>query len=256
MATTDHIPPGHPCWVDVFTSDPERAQAFYGEVLGWTCEPGGEEYGGYFNFSRGEHMVAGGMLNDGTHGTPDFWTVYIAVADAAASVATAVENGANVIVAPMAVGELGTMAVLGDPGGAAIGLWQPGLHKGFGLVAEPGAPSWFELNARDYDVSLPFYAKTFGWDLHTVADEEGFRYSTAGEEESAIAGLMDASAMLPEGVPPNWQVYFGVADTDAALARVVELGGQVVMPAEDSPYGRMAIAADPMGAVFKLVADG
>ena len=65
---------------------------------------------------------------------------------------------------------------------------------------------------------------------------------------------MDASAFLPEGMPATWSVYFGVEDTDAALAKVVELGGSIVTPAEDSPYGRLAQAADPTGAQFKLVA--
>lgn len=255
MAVIDHVPAGHPCWVDIFTSDPERARGFYGELLGWSAEAGSEELGGYFNFSRGDHVVAGGMLNDGTHGSPDFWSVYLAVEDAEATVAAAVENGAQVVVHPMPVADLGTMAVLADPGGAAIGLWQPGQHKGFGLVAEPGAPSWFELNTRDYEASLDFYAGTFGWDLHTVSDGEGMRYSTAGEGEAAIAGIMDASSILPPDVPPNWQIYFAVEDTDAALDKAVELGGAVVLPAEDTPYGRLAVVADPTGTVFKLVSN-
>jgi predicted enzyme related to lactoylglutathione lyase len=65
---------------------------------------------------------------------------------------------------------------------------------------------------------------------------------------------MDASAFLPEGVPAHWSVYFGVDDADAALARIVDLGGAIVMAAEDTPYGRLATATDPNGAQFKLVA--
>ena len=65
---------------------------------------------------------------------------------------------------------------------------------------------------------------------------------------------MDASGFLPEGVPAHWPVYFAVPDTDAALDRVVDLGGSVVQPAENTPYGRLAAAADPTGATFKLVA--
>ena len=64
---------------------------------------------------------------------------------------------------------------------------------------------------------------------------------------------MDASAFLPEGVPAQWSIYFGVGDADAALAKIVELGGTITQPAEDTPYGRLAQAADPTGALFKLV---
>ena len=72
-----------------------------------------------------------------------------------------------------------------------------------------------------------------------------------GEEQHA--GVMDASAFLPEGVPAHWSVYFKVADTDATLAKIAKLGGNTVVPAEDTPYGRLATAVDPTGAIFKLV---
>ena len=64
---------------------------------------------------------------------------------------------------------------------------------------------------------------------------------------------MDGSAFLPEGVPAYWSIYFAVEDADAALAKITELGGSVVRPAEDTPYGRLAEAADPTGANFKLI---
>jgi predicted enzyme related to lactoylglutathione lyase len=66
--------------------------------------------------------------------------------------------------------------------------------------------------------------------------------------------VMDAAGFLPAGVPAHWAVYFGVDDADATLATVVDLGGAVVQPAEDTPYGRLATATDPTGAQFKLVA--
>lgn len=81
-----------------------------------------------------------------------------------------------------------------------------------------------------------------------------FRYTVMKDGETQHAGIMDASGFLPEGVPAHWSVYFGVDDADARLAKVVELGGTVVVPAEDTPYGRLATAADPNGAQFKLVA--
>ena len=65
---------------------------------------------------------------------------------------------------------------------------------------------------------------------------------------------MDASAFLPEGVPAHWSVYIRVADTDATIAAITGHGGSVVMPAEDTPYGRLATVADPTGANFKIMA--
>ena len=56
-------------------------------------------------------------------------------------------------------------------------------------------------------------------------------------------------------MPAHWSVYFAVADADATLAKIVALGGSVVVPAEDTPYGRLATVADPTGAMFKIVQD-
>ncbi len=156
----------------------------------------------------------------------------------------------------MQVMELGSMAVFADSGGAGIGAWQPGLHKGFAIVGETGSPAWFELHTREYDGSVGFYRDVFGWDTHVMSDTGDFRYTTLGEGDAASAGIMDASAHLPEGVPSNWQIYFSVDDTDASLVKIVELGGTILQPAQDSPFGRLAQASDPTGAMFKLVSGG
>ena len=255
MPKRDVAPIGAPCWVDLMTSDPDRARAFYSALFGWTSEDAGPEYGGYINFSKDGIRVAGGMRNDGSSGMPDVWNVYLTTDDAETTVNDAASNGGQVIVPPMAVGPLGTMAVVTDPGHAAIGAWQPAEFPGFGLVAEIGAPAWFELHTRDYEAAVDFYRKVFRWDAHSVSDTPEFRYTTLGEGEGQLAGIMDASGFLPAGVPAHWAVYFSVDDADAALAKITALGGAVVMAAEDTPYGRLATATDPTGAMFKLRAN-
>lgn len=253
MPRRDAAPTGAPCWVDLYTSDPDASSAFYGELFGWTAQAAGEEYGGYINFAKDGVPVAGGMRNDGENGMPDLWSVYLATDDAEATAEAATANGGGVLIPPMDVMDLGRMAMVTDAGQAGIGMWQPGTFSGFGVLGEPGAPAWFELLTRNYDASVDFYQKVFAWDAHVAGDTPEFRYTTLCQGDCRLAGIMDASAFLPEGVPSHWSVYFGVSDTDAALAKVVELGGSVVRKAEDTPYGRLAQAADPTGAMFKLV---
>jgi predicted enzyme related to lactoylglutathione lyase len=253
MPKTDSFPTGAPCWVDLFTSDMDRSRSFYEQVIGVTTESNGPEYGGYVNFLKDGLGVAGAMTNDGATGQPDAWSVYLAVEDAAATVEAAQGAGGTVIVPAMDVMTLGRMAVVSDPGGAAVGIWQPGEHKGFGVLAEPGAPGWFELQTRDYDAVLPFYQKVFGWETSTVNDTAEFRYTTLGEGEGARAGVADASSWVPEG-GAHWGVYFVVPDADAAVAKAQELGGSVVQAPEDTPYGRLATCTDATGAMFKLMA--
>jgi predicted enzyme related to lactoylglutathione lyase len=248
------FPVGAPCWIELYTSDTERGRAFYGELFGWKSEAAGPEYGGYINFFLDGESVAGCMHNDGQSGTPDVWSIYLATDDAQKTNAAAEANGAQIIVPPMEVGDLGVMGVLADVGGAAIGMWEPRVHKGFEASEGPGTPGWFELHTREYDASIAFYREVFRWDTHVQGDSPEFRYTTLGEGESQRAGIMDASGFLPEGVPAHWAVYFRVDDADATIAKAVELGATVVQPAEDTPYGRLASLTDPTGALFKLVA--
>jgi uncharacterized protein len=253
MPKRDSAPVGAPCWIELFTSDVEKGRAFYHELFGWTSDEPAEELGGYFTFYKDGVRVAGGMHNDGQSGAPDVWSIYLACEDAKATADAAKANGGQVMVEPMEVMDLGSMLVVGDPGGGVIGGWQPGTHQGFGVYAEPGTPHWFELQTRAYDASVDFYRRVFAWDAHVASDTPELRYTTFGEGESALAGIMDASAFLPDGVPAKWSIYFGAEDVDATLARIVELGGSIVEPAVDTPYGRLATATDPGGIDFKLL---
>lgn len=254
MPRRDTAPIGAPCWVDLMTSDTERSRAFYSQLFGWDAEEPAEEFGGYFSFTKDGVRVAGCMAAQPGAGVPDVWSVYLATDDAHKTLEAVMTNGGQVQVAAMQVGDLGTMAVVGDPTGAGVGVWQPGQHPGFGVLGEAGTPAWFELNTRNYEAAVEFYREVFRWHTQVVSDTPEMRYTTATDGEEWLAGIMDATAFLPEGVPAHWSVYFGVDDTDAALARTVELGGSILQPAEDTPYGRIAAAADPTGARFKLVA--
>jgi hypothetical protein len=236
------------------TSDTQASRDFYCRLFGWTASDPAEEFGGYFNFAKDGVLVAGCMSSQPDAGMPDVWSVYLASDDVVKTLEKATANGGQIHVDAMPVADLGTMAYVADPGGATIGVWQPGRHNGFGVFGEPGTPAWFELHTRDYDTSVDFYREVFRDEIQVASDDPGFRYTMLVDGEAGLAGIMDASAFLPEGVPAHWSVYFGVDDTDTALARIVELGGSVVQPAEDTPYGRLATATDPTGARFKLVA--
>lgn len=253
MTTRDTTPPGAPIWVDIMTPDAEVTRSFYGDLFGWTAEKPDAGFGGYFNFTRDGVRVAGGMQNDGQSGATNAWTVYLATADARATIDKVEANGGQVTMPPMQVGDLGTMGALLDPGQAYVGIWQPGSHKGIQVFGEAGHPAWFELHTQAYDAVRPFYREVFGWDIHVVSDVPEFRYATFGQGEDQHAGIMDDSVFGDAAPPAHWSVYFGVTDTDKAVARVQELGGSIIRGADDSPYGRLAEVADPTGVQFRLV---
>lgn len=246
---------GAPCWIDLYSSDTDKATDFYGQLFGWTTESAGPEFGGYFTFLKDGKHVAGCMHNDGQEGYPDAWTVYLMTDDAGRTAAAAAAKGGRVLLEPMAVAENGVMAMVADPGQATIGVWQPGNQKGFDVRNEVGTAAWFELHTRDYEATVDFYRDVFAWDPHTAGDSPEFRYTTLGRDENALAGIMDATRFMPEGAPAAWSIYFEVDDTDATLEQVAGLGGKILRPAEDTPFGRLAQAADPTGTSFKLVAN-
>jgi len=254
MPTRETAILGAPCWIDLSSTDIERSRAFYGELLGWTADDPSPEHAGYFSFSKNGVKVAGGMPAQPESGMADTWTVYLATDDADKTVQAARENGGQVLFGPHQVDDLGSMAGITDSGGAFVGVWQPGLHQGFGLVGEAGAPAWFELHTRAYDTVVPFYRDVFHWDAHVMSDTDEFRYTTLGSGDTMLAGIMDSAGFLPEGVPSYWGVYFAVDDADASVAKVVELGGSVIEQPMDSPYGRIAHVRDAVGARFRLVA--
>ena len=156
--------PGTPNWVDLAVADMLDSAEFYGGLFGWEVpeQPNGAEMGGYRRARRDGDDVAG-MMPVQQEGQPRVWSTYVAVEDAAATVAMVKEAGGSVMFEPMDVMDLGKMAIFSDPGGAVIGVWEPGTFAGATRVNEPGALCWNELGTRDVEGAKAFYNAVFGW---------------------------------------------------------------------------------------------
>ncbi|MGH3278077.1 MAG: VOC family protein [Trebonia sp.] len=241
------ISAGAPCWLDLSTSDTTAVRPFYTGLFGWTADEPQEEFGGYFMFNGPDGQPVAGCMPAMEGGAHDVWSVYLTVEDISKTLESVPGHDGQVIVPAMQVGQAGTMGVALDPAGAAIGLWQADQFGGITNAGAPGLPSWFELHARAYDAQTAFYRDVFGWNVQQMMSEP-FRYSVLSHGEDQLAGIMDG------GDDFAWGVYIWTNDADATLARAGELGGKVIRPAEDTPNGRLATAADPCGARFKLMA--
>jgi predicted enzyme related to lactoylglutathione lyase len=251
MATFDGYPAGTPAWVDLGTPDMEAASHFYGGLFGWDMVDQGPDAGGYAMFMlRGKAVAGAGPLM--SEHQPPAWSTYIFVDDADATVAAAQAAGGTVIMPPMDVLDAGRMAILQDPTGAFVSLWQPRNHKGAELANEPNTLCWSELNTRDLDGAITFYAKVFGWDADTTT-ADGMTYTEWKVAGRSIGGMMEMNEGYPAEAPANWLTYFAVDDCDDAVARAVELGGATLVPAMDVPPGRLAVLADPQLAVFAVI---
>lgn len=244
--------PGAPTWIDLSTSDSDRAQEFYGAVFGWTFDSPGPDYGGYINAYKDGKLVAGLMQNDPQWNSPDGWTTYFHTEDIKATQAKVTTAGGTSCMEAMEVPDKGWMAMLTDPAGAVFGLWQPTGHLGFEVVDEAGAPVWHQLTTRDYSAALGFYRDVLGWQTQTESDTPEFRYANAIFDGSPLLGVMDGAAFLPENIPSSWVFFLGAEDVDKTVELISENGGSVIRPAEGTPYGRLAAVADPTGAGFNL----
>ena len=126
-------------------------------------------------------------------------------------------------------------------------------------MADPqGTPIWYELMTSDLAAATPFYHAALGWSIAANADPlaGGMDYRMIERSGGGFAGGAMAldPAMTAAGMKPCWQTYFGVDDVDATVAKVESLGGSVGMPAAAMEgVGRMAMLADPQGAMFYVM---
>lgn len=249
---------GTPCWIDLMVPDQQAALDFYRDLFGWQGEIGPAETGGYSVCTLKGRPVAGIMKAMNPDGTapdpmpPTVWTTYLATDNVDATLKAVTDAGGSVMMGPVDVMDLGRMAVITDPTGAAVGLWQYGTFAGAGIANEHGALIWNELNTGDTKAAAAFYSAVLP--LTTAATEmpgaEGYIEFKVGGR--AVGGMMDLSA-LPAGVPPHWLPYFHVDDVDSIQAAAERAGGSVMAPAFDMAAGRMAVLADPQGGTFAVI---
>lgn len=248
--------PGAFCWIEVATSDPAASKKFYASLFGWTIEDvpmptGGEPYG---MAKLGGKMIGGiATLSEQAKemGAPPMWLSYVAVENAEASAKKVGQLGGTVFFGPMNVGQ-GTMAIVGDPTGGTVGLWQQHQSMGTFLYQEPGSLFWNELTSKNVDLAGKFYANLFGWKPEP-APEPGMQYTLFKNGDVNSGGMMP----MPKDAGPRpsaWMVYFAVSDVDAMYSKAQALGSTALTPLFDVPtVGRMGALLDPQGAAFSII---
>jgi uncharacterized protein len=239
---------GVPCWVDTWQDDVDAVAAFYSGLFGWEAQIGDS----YTMFTHRGLEVAGAGAPQPA-GTAPAWTSYVWVDDADAVAARATAAGGSVVAEPFDSLDGGRIAMIADPAGAVVGVWQPGEHRGAQVVNEPGAWAMSALSTPDPDGAKAFYGALLGWETEAFGDVAtmwrlpGF---VGGEPQQPVP--RDVVAVMVRGERAAWGVDFWVDDVDAAAERAAALGGAVLSPPADTPVGRNAVLADPGGAVVSV----
>lgn len=262
MSEREGFAPGVPCWVDTWQPDAAKAAEFYAALFGWETEGTVVPAGATAHIMcrvRGRDVAAiGGRAPGDGPDLPTAWGTYVQVASVDETVAAATAAGATVAMDPFDSLDGGRMAVIVDPAGAALGVWQVGSHRGAQVVNEPNAWTMSVLLCDDTETALDFYPAVFGWEAQPfpLGDAEGILWRLTGYVggEPAQPVPRDVVAVMAPafGRPAAWVVNFWVDDADATAAAAPGLGGTVVAGPFDTAISRDAVIADPGGAVFSV----
>lgn len=245
---------GAPCWADMATPDLEAATRFYTGLFGWTANPVPGSGGTYNTMTLdGREVCAVFAMPEQRRaaGERPAWLVYLNVPDVREAAARVPDLGGQVLVPVYDVPAVGSMALISDPTGGPVALWQAGGHIGARVWGDPGAMAWNELATRDREAAAVFFAQLLG--VGTQDLEGGSGYTMLTGPDHPVAGILQMNELWPQEIPPHWMTYFSVIDTDEAAVHVDELGGSVEVPPFDTPFGRISVVADPVGGYFSLV---
>ena len=255
MANVETHKPGSFCWFELATSNQDAAKKFYMSLFGWSVNDtpmGPTDYYSMF-LLEGRPVAAGYTMRQEQReqGVPPHWMVYIAVNSADEAAKQAPELGGKAFSNAFDVADYGRMAVLGDPTHAVFSVWEPKSHHGVGIAGVPGTVCWAYLSTSDAEKAKKFYSELFGWKIEAAAeDSSGYLHIRNGAD---FIGGMPPTAQRDPKVPSHWLIYFLVGDVDSATQQAGELGARYLVRPRDIPgAGRMAIMADPQGAVFAL----
>jgi predicted enzyme related to lactoylglutathione lyase len=187
---------------------------------------------------------------------PVTWTLYLASANITQTATVLAQRGGRVLYGPADVPGQGRVLIGADPTGAVIGFWQPATLWTFHTIS-PGALYWAELNTWDGRRADEFFAHLFDYRQQQIGDGRYVDYTTWSRGGQMMLGRlqMNKDWALP-GIIARWVLHFAVdprTGTDAAVDRVLTLGGRVDIGPYDSEWGRVARVADPSGASFALI---
>jgi len=260
MSRRDTYPAGVPCFVDTLTADLDAAKGFYGGIFGWEfAGPGpmpGDPPGEYFVARvQGDDVAGVGSLPAQSDSSmPAAWNTHVAVDSADDAVVRATAAGGSVLVAPFDAPPAGRLAVIADPAGAVLTLWESGDRAGAGRVNEHSAWAMSLLTTPDPDAATAFYGQLFGWEADAFGPFWVFRLPgyVGGEVQQPVPRDVVAAMTKGDSSAASWSVDFWIADADAAAAAAPGLGGSVVAEPFDDAVFRRAVLAAPDGATFAI----
>lgn len=246
---TGSYQPGKVVWYDLLAHDLPSVERFYGELFGWEFDHGGDADPSYVVVRSGARAIAGIARIDRLEGdvAGAQWISWISVSDVDSAAAAAVAAGGTMLRAPRDLELRGRAAVIADPEGAPIALLRSRVGDPADAEAQVNEWLWTELWTWDAEGARAFYGGVVGYEGGTLDEPSlGADYAVFRMGGVPRAGIIQLET---DGVRSHWVPYIRVADPNAVVARVDDLGGRVLIPpSEDLRSGSVALIADPGGA--------
>ncbi len=237
-------------WFEYVSKDAPKAQGFFGELFGWSTKSVPMPDGNYTMIAAPDGTTIGGYFAPPDNSPKASWLPYLRV-QSAADIATKVKGlGGSIVKPAFKVGDIATMAVVVDPLGAALALWQPTKSED-APKPQNGHFVWNELPSKDPEASVKFYSQIGGF-TSSKMDMGGMgHYHVLESGGQGRAGIM--AQPMPD-TPHAWLPYVQVASTDQTTDKVKRLGATIVHPPTQIPnVGRFAIFVDAQGAATGIL---
>jgi predicted enzyme related to lactoylglutathione lyase len=249
--------PGSVWWIEVSSTDLAGSRDFYAGLFGWSYQSDpGHGRGRYTTALCAGRPVAGlaGVAVPTGHSAA--WTLYLASANIRRTAHVVTQRGGRVLEGPVSAPGPGRALIGMDPTGAVIGFWQPAAPWTL-RTRDPGSLFWAELNTWDGPRADAFFAEVFGYQQQQIGDGITEDYTTWSRGGRTMLGRLQMDEdWTARDTGAHWMLYFAVdprTGIDAAVDRVLKLGGRVDFDPYDSELGRIARVADPSGAAFALI---
>lgn len=236
--------PGKFVWHDLLTTDPRSAGDFYTKLFGWQIE-----YSGDYAVVRNDGKLIAGILKVAAANGQQrdgVWMPSVSVADVGEATDRVTANGGKILKGPLDMDKRGQAALVSDPQRADLVLLRAKGGDPADTEAAIGDWLWDEIWTDDPDGTEAFYEALLGYDEITLGDGYDV-FIRNGKWRAGVRYVGDRKGHM------LWVPVVRVADPDAMVQRVNELGGVVwVAPDEAPSNGDTALIGDPTGALLLI----
>ncbi len=244
---------GKRIYAELVTPDLAAAKQFYAQLFCWTFQDDQKGDAMFTQASLDGQVIGGIYQRPLPAGRRPGWISFIATTDLAKTAALATQNGAKLLLSPRPFVNLGQEAVLSDPQGAVFAVLQSNSGDPADYLVSPGDWIWSSLIATDPKADADFYKTVFGYDVYAMPEAQDSQHLLLASDNFARASVNPIPPAWTNA-KPRWLNFIRVDSAAATSAKVTALGGKIIQqPHTDRHGGKIAVVADPAGALFGLM---